>query len=242
VTRIFRYLPVLVPILFCVQVASAQSTFDFNVGVGAAQDKAAKGGLDTYPNNTYSTYLGACSSQTPATYCQQPSSLNGVMIGVGGDLMLWKHFGVGASGNIQAAKSNYATLLTPAQAVAWGESGVTEELQSRVIFYQIDGIYKPYSTKKASFQLIGGIGGANTKFYVKSTSTGSILGNTNQSQYAQSANHFQVHGGVGFQYYISGNIFIRPEFDIHYVPNFIQFGRNMATSEMVWIGYSFGNH
>lgn len=68
-----------------------------------------------------------------------------------------------------------------------------------------------------------------------------MLGNTNSSQFAQSANHFQVHGGVGFQYYVSGNFFIRPEFDIHYVPNFIQFGRNLVTSETFWVGYSFGN-
>ncbi len=236
-TRIFRYLPVLVPILFCVQVASAQSTFDFNFGVGAAQDTGAKGGIDTGSAN-----LGTCSSATVSGYCQQPSSLSGVMIGVGGSLMLWKHFGVGMNGNIQAAKSDYAPLLTASQAAAAGEAGTTETLQDRVTFYQFDGIFKPYSTKKASFQIIGGVGGANTKFYVKSTSTGSVLGNSNYSQYAQSANHFQVHAGVGFQYYISGNIFIRPEFDIHYVPNFIQFGRNMATSECVWIGYSFGNH
>ena len=77
VTRIFRYLPVLVLILFCIQVASAQSTFDFNFGLGAAQDKAATGGIDTSSSN-----LGACSSATVAGYCQQPSSLSGVMIGV----------------------------------------------------------------------------------------------------------------------------------------------------------------
>ena len=236
-TRIFRYLPVLVLVLFCLPLASAQSTFDFNFGIGAAQDTGAKGGLDTGSAN-----LGPCTSATASSYCQQPSSLSGVMIGVGGNLMLWKHFGVGVNGNIQAMKSDYAPLLTSAQAAAQGMAGVTETLQDRVTFYQFDAVYKPYATNKASFQIIGGVGGANTKFYVKSSTSGSVLGNNNYSQYAQSANHFQVHAGAGLQYYISGNIFIRPEFDIHYVPNFIQFGRNMATSEMVWIGYSFGNH
>ena len=43
------------------------------------------------------------------------------------------------------------------------------------------------------------------------------------------------------QIYVSGNFFIRPQFDIHYVPNFIQFGTNLVTEEMVWVGYSFGN-
>lgn len=235
-TRIFRYLPALVPILFCIQVASAQSTFDFNFGLGAAQDKAATGGIDTSSSN-----LGACSSATVAGYCQQPSSLSGVMIGVGGNLMLWKHFGVGLNANIQAAKSNYAPLLTAAQAASQGAAGVTETLQDRVTFYQFDATYQPYATKKAAFQIIGGVGGANTKFYVQQSSTGSVLGNSNFSQYAQSANHFQVHAGLGFQYYFSGNFFLRPEFDIHYVPNYIQFGSNLVTSECVWIGYSFGN-
>lgn len=236
VTRIFRYLPILILTLFCVQLASAQSSFDFNLGFGAAQDKAATGGIDTSSAN-----LGTCSSATLAGYCEPTDSLSGFMISVGGNLMLWKHFGVGFNANIQAAQSNYATLLTPAQAASLGEAGVSESLKDRVTFYQFDATYQPYATKKASFQLIGGVGGANVKFYEASSSTGSLLGNVNQSEYAQSANHFQIHAGVAMQVYVSGNFFIRPEFDIHYVPNFIQFGRNVVTQEMVWIGYSFGN-
>jgi hypothetical protein len=237
VTRIFRYLPLLALSVCCIQLASAQSTFDFNVGLGAAQAKAASLGIDT----SGATNLAACSRPVQGSYCEPTSSLSGVMIGIGGNLMLWKHFGVGVNANIQAAKSDYATLATVAQSTAAGYPGQSEKLQDRVTFWQFDATYMPYSTKKASFQVIGGVGGANTKFYDALTSTGSVLGNTNQSQAYQSANHFQVHAGVGFQYYISGNIFIRPEFDIHYVPNFIQFGSNVATSESVWIGYSFGN-
>ena len=240
-TRIFRYLPLLALSVCSIQLASAQSTFDFAMGFGAAQAKAATGGIDTYINNTYSSYLSACSSNTPAGWCQPTSSLSGMEISVGGNLMLWKHFGVGMNANIQAAKGNYATLLTTAQAASLGSAGYSETLQDRVTFYQFDATYRPYSTKRTSIQIIGGVGGANTKFYEASSSTGSLLGNTNSSQYAQSANHFQVHLGFGVQVYLSGNFFIRPEFDIHYVPNFIQFGSNLATSEAVWIGYSFGN-
>jgi len=61
-----------------------------------------------------------------------------------------------------------------------------------------------------------------------------------QSQYAGSSNHFSVHGGVGVQIYVTDHVFIRPQFDVHYVTNFSQFGRNIVTSEMVWIGYSLG--
>jgi hypothetical protein len=49
-----------------------------------------------------------------------------------------------------------------------------------------------------------------------------------------------VHGGVGVQIYVTDHIFIRPQFDVHYVNNFSQFGRNLVTQEMVWIGYSMG--
>lgn len=240
-TRIYRYLPILILTLFCVQFASAQSTFDINMGFGAAQAKATTAGIDTSTSN-----LAACTSSTPTNYygspaCQPTQSLSGFMIGIGGNLMLWKHFGVGFNANIQAAQANYAQLLTATQAANEGYAGVTEQLKDRVTFYQFDGIYQPYATKKASFQIIGGVGGANVKFYEAQSSTGSVLGNTNSSQYAQSANHFQVHAGVAVQLYVSGGLFIRPEFDIHYVPNFIQFGSNVVTQEMVWIGYSFGN-
>jgi len=231
VTRIFRYFPLLVLSLFCVQFANAQSTFDLNVGFGAAHDGAAKGGIDTSSAN-----LGPCSSATPSGDCITTGSLSNFMISAGGNLMLWKHFGVGFDANIQPAQANYATLQTVAQG-----GGVGFALKDRTTFYQFDGIYQPYASKKANFQIMGGFGGANVKFYEAYSSQGSVLGNTNQSQYAQSANHFQVHAGVGVQVYVSGNFFIRPQFDIHYVPNFVQFGSNLVAQGEVWIGYSFGN-
>ena len=39
--RIFRYLPLLLASASCIPFAAAQSTFDFNMGFGAVQDKAA---------------------------------------------------------------------------------------------------------------------------------------------------------------------------------------------------------
>ena len=231
VTRIFRFLPLLVLTLFCVQFASAQSTFDVNVGFGAAQDSNSKAGIDVGSAN-----LGPCSSATVSGNCVQTGNLSGFMLGFGANLMLWKHFGLGFGATVQPAQANYATLQTVAQG-----GGVGTALKDRVTFYNVDGIFQPYSSKKVNFQLMGGVGAANVKFYEAFSSQGSVLGNTNQSQYAQSANHFNVHAGVGVQLYVSGNIFIRPEFDIHYVPNFVQFGRNIVTQEMVWVGYSFGN-
>ena len=71
--------------------------------------------------------------------------------------------------------------------------------------------------------------------------TGSAVGASNYSQYFGSDNHFQVHGGVGVQFYLTDHVFLRPQFDIHYVPNLNEFGSNLITSETVWLGYTFGS-
>ncbi len=163
--------------------------------------------------------------------------MSGFALGIGVNLMLWKHFGVGMDASLQPGKQNYAEL--PANPL-YGLPPST--IQSRVTFYDFNGILQPVSTKKASLQLIGGIGGVNTKFYENYVASGSPLGSSNYSQYASSANHFQVHGGVGVQLYVSGNIFVRPQFDIHYAPNLTeQFGSNAAWQGMVWVGYTFGD-
>jgi hypothetical protein len=57
-----------------------------------------------------------------------------------------------------------------------------------------------------------------------------------------SAKHFQIHAGAGVQIYVNEHVFIRPQIDLHYVPNFTnQFGSSMAPSAMVFIGYSLGD-
>lgn len=149
--------------------------------------------------------------------------------------MLWKHFGVGADVSFQPAKQDYINLN--ASAAANGLSTLT--LQSRMTLYDFNGIVQPYKGKKAALKLIGGIGGANLKFY-EAGSSSSFIGSQNFSQYFQSSNHFQVHGGVGVQIYVTDHMFVRPQFDVHYVHNLNEFGRNLVTQESVWVGYTFG--
>jgi hypothetical protein len=178
----------------------------------------------------------ACSQATDPT-CVKTSSLSGFNLGFGGALMLWKHFGVGADVSFQPAKETYATLEQ--QVVSQQIPGIA--LQSRMTLYDFDGILQPVKTKKAALQIRGGIGGANLRFYENETSTDVLAGSTNFSQYFESANHFQVHGGVGVQIYVTDHWYIRPEFDVHYVHNLnTQFGSNLVTQELVWVGYSFG--
>jgi hypothetical protein len=225
VIRFGRYVSLLFLLLFCIQFADAQSGFDVNVGFGAAQDKA----LGSVDLNT----LTSCLPSSVA--CGNTPKLSGFMLGFGGNLMLWKHFGIGGEVSLQPARQDYLTF----QQQSLGTFG--DKLQDRVTLWDINGIFQPVSTKRAALQLVGGIGGANVKFYEQLTSSSAVLGNSNQSQFFGSANHFQVHGGVGVQLYVTDHIFVRPQFDVHYVNNFSQFGRNLVTQEMVWLGYSFGD-
>jgi outer membrane protein W len=106
--------------------------------------------------------------------------------------------------------------------------------------YDFNGIFQPISTKKVDVKIQAGIGGANLKFY-ESASSSSALGSESQSQYFQSANHLNVHGGVGVDVFVTDHIFVRPEFNIHYIPNLTQFGSSAVITGMVWVGYSWGD-
>ena len=228
--RFFRYLPLLALLIIAIPWANAQSAFDIGIGFGAAQDSAS----NTQLNQALLPCTGPNDINGP---CISTPSLNAFMLGFGGDLMLWKHFGVGADVSIQPAKQNYVNLNSSAAA-----SGLnTLNLQTRLTLYDFDAIAQPISTKRASLKIKGGIGGANLKFYESGSASNSLF-NQNFSQYFASSNHFQVHGGVGVQIYLTDHVFIRPEFDIHWVRNLNEFGRDTITQEMVWLGYSWGEH
>ncbi len=225
--RICRYLPLCFVLMTGAQFASAQSGFDVNLGFGTFKAKSA-GLVDV---NT----LFPCGSVSSST-CTSTPDLGGVFMGVGANLMLWKHFGVGGEVSFQPAKQDYLVL----QQQAVGQQGYT--IQTRTTFYDFNGIFQPISSKRASLQLQGGIGGANVKFYSAVSSSGSVLGNAgNYTQFFGSSNHFQLHAGLGVQLYPTEHIFIRPEFDLHYVTSFSQYGRDAAPGFMIWLGYSFGD-
>jgi len=206
----------------------AQAGVDFGIGFGAIQDKASSTLVDQN--------LQACTTNDLAPPCVPTSSLNSFVLSFGGDLMLWKKFGVGGDVSVQPSKQTYINLN--ASAAANGLNSLN--LQSRVTFYDFNGIFQPVKTKKVAVKLEGGIGGANLKFY-QAGSSSSVIGSQNFSQYIQSSNHFQVHAGGGVQIYITDHMWIRPQFDIHYVNNLTEFNSKLVTQESVWIGYTFGN-
>ena len=228
--RFSRYLPLVPLLILATPFAHAQSSFDINIGFGAAQDKANSTQIDQS--------LNPCTTNDINGPCVSTSSLNTFMMGFGGDLMLWKKFGVGAQVAIQPGQHEFVNLNASA-----GLQGLnTFSLNTRTTLYDFDGIVEPISTKKVALKIKAGFGGANIKFYQAGSSSGSVLGSQYFSQYFVSANHFQVTGGIGVQIYVTDHIFVRPEFSVHYVPNLTQqFGSNLIKQEMVWVGYSWGD-
>jgi hypothetical protein len=215
VKPICRYLPLLFLPLLSIPFASAQSSVDFNVGFGGAHDKAAAGGIDS--NTGFTCAVGAAN-------CQATPALGGFFMGAGGDVMLTKRYGFGGEASFQPVKANYGPL------------------QYREIFYDFNGIFAPVNQKKAMVQIEGGIGGAKSSFsYTQTSCVGTAVCST-QSQPVGSSNHFQVHAGIGVQIFLTEHVFIRPQFDFHYVPGLTdQFGSNMVPAAMVWLGYSIGD-
>jgi hypothetical protein len=217
VKRIIRYLP----LLLCIPFANAQSSFDLNIGFGTQHDKSSGQGID---NINSTNAFGPCVPGSGDVYCAKTPALNGFFLGFGGAVMATKKYGFGADVMFTPAKSDYAGL------------------QYRQTFYDVDGIYAPINQKKVILQIKGGIGGARTGFsYTQSSCVGTAIC-TSQTQPVGNANHFALNAGVGVQLFVTEHIFIRPEFNFHYVPNLTQqFGSDVVPGGMVWIGYSLGD-
>ncbi len=199
---------------------NAQTAFDVNLGFGSAWDSANSSGID---NASSLNAFGSCIPNSSDPNCESLPKLNGFFLGFGGDLMLYKHFGVGFQASLQPSRETYGPL------------------SSRQTFYDVNGIYAPLTTKRVSLQLEGGIGGARTSFaYTQSGCVGTAVCSTS-TEPVGSANHFDVNVGVGVQIFLTDHIFVRPAFDFHYVPGLTnQFGSDAAPEAMVWVGYSFG--
>jgi opacity protein-like surface antigen len=227
VKRIGCYLPLLSLLLFCVPFASAQSSVDFMVGFGGAHDSAASTGLDSEALTSCSP-VGGTDTSTGGT-CEATGALNGFFLGFGGDVMLWKHLGIGAEVSFQPERNNFVST-------SFGN------IQSRVTFYDFNAIYAPVNSKRASLYLEGGIGGARTGLSINESScVGSAC--TGSVEPVASSNHFAIHGAIGVSLFVTEHIFIRPQFDVHYVPNFTTqpgFNSNFVPAGMVWLGYNFG--
>ncbi len=229
--RIYRYLPVLL-LPVCMQLARAQSSFDLALGFGAVQDKASGAGIEGDP--TSANFFNTCVPNSTPT-CTASKSLSGPTMGFQGTIMLNKWYGVGGEVNFQPNRQDYVVFPAATQAAG----GIN--LKTRTTFYDFNGVFQPIKTKKVALQVQGGVGGANIRFYTSGSASSGLLGNQSYNQYFASANHFQVHAGVGVQLFVTEHVFIKPQFDLHYVPNLMQFGSNAVKQESVWVGFSWGS-
>ena len=220
--RIARYLPWCLLALGSMQFASAQTSFDVNIGFGSFHDKATGLGIDNF--NSPTNALGTCALNTGDVNCQATPSMGGFFLGFGFDMLLKKNFGAGFEWDLSPAKQDYGVL------------------QYRQHFIDFDGIWAPINTKKVVLKIMPGIGDAKTGFSITQTGcVGTAVCSTSTSPVG-SANHFQLHAGVGVQVFVTDHIFIRPQFDYHYVPGLTdQFGSNSVVGGMVWLGYSWGD-
>jgi len=219
---ICRYIPWLSLLPFCIPFASAQSAIDVNVGFGGAWASANKSGIDNA--NSATNAFGSCTPGGADRNCQALPTLSSFFLGFGGDVMFKPKLGVGFNYIVQPAKSDYGPL------------------EDRQAFYDFNAVYRPLQTKRAALNLEAGIGGARTSFsFTQSACVGTAVCSTQASSLG-SASHFQEHLGVGVQLFLTEHIFVRPQFDVHFVNGFTdQFGRNVVPSAMIWVGYNLGS-
>ena len=218
-----RTVPLLVLLLLAgVTQANAQN-FSAYFGMGSAFDSAA-----TTPGCT-SGQIGDPFSNSIPPPCVPASDMGGVFGVFGADFMVNSHLGVGGEYSFRFAQANYVTSNALGSPIV---------VNVRPNFYDFNAIYQPTSGDQRIVPILeGGIGGAKLSFYANQA-PGTAF---SSSQFFVASNHFAVHGAVGVKFYVKSDIFIKPQFDIHYVPHLTdQYGRNAVPEVTVSIGYTFG--
>ena len=192
------------------------------VNFAHAQGVSAYFGLGTATDKSSGLVVDSFGDKYPA--------MGGVFGKFGADFMIKPHLGIGGEYTFRFAQD------TVVPATANGGVG----LNIRPTFYDFNAIWHPISNARIVPEIQGGLGGADLKFY--GTAQSCVINScNNQSQFFQSSNHFQLHGGIGVRLYVRGNLYIRPQFDIHWVHNLTdEFGRSWVPEYGVAIGYTFG--
>ncbi len=216
--KVFRNsISLLAAICFGITAANAQSGLDVYFGAGTMRADSTGQSIDTFGTGA------AYPANTPGFF--NTPRLGGAFGKAGADFMFTPHFGVGGEADFRFAQGAYAGL------------------NYRPTFYDFYGIYEPVTRfKRVVPELIGGLGGANLKFYYPQSSCDAFAGCTSSNSFLESSNHFQVRVGAGLAFYATPHIFVRPQIDAHYVDNFSQFGNNWVPEYSVSVGYRFGEH
>ncbi len=118
--------------------------------------------------------------------------------------------------------------------MAWrGSRGDYGGLPYRPFFFDFNGIWAPPLGKKATAELMGGIGAEDLRFY------GFVNCNFSGCTNYVSSKHFMEHLGAGVRFYVWGNVFVRPEAHVYFVHNNNEFSSGRSARYGVSIGYSF---
>jgi hypothetical protein len=148
--------------------------------------------------------------------------MTGTFADLGASVLFTKQFGVGADISWRTSRGNYAGLLY------------------RPIFYDVDGVWAPISTKRFEPEIHAGLGAMHIGYSYNQTQCDQFAGCSTFNQGVETSSHFQVHLAAAARLYVTDKIFIRPAVDSHYVNNLFQFGSNWVPEYSLGVGYSFG--
>jgi opacity protein-like surface antigen len=220
--RRYMYSALFLAAICSVPPARAQSSFDLNIGFGSAWAGSNGQGIE---NANSINAFGSCTPSTLDPTCESTPKLSGFFLGLGGDVMLTKKYGFGFEASFQPNRPDYGPL------------------QYRQTFLAVNGIYSPINQKRVQVKIEGGIGAARTSFAINESGCVGVAVCSSETEPIGNSSHFLVHVGVGVELFVTEHIFVRPEINYYYIPNFTnQFGSNSVPSVMAWVGYSFGEH
>jgi hypothetical protein len=150
-------------------------------------------------------------------------SMDGLFGKFGAGVMLTPSLGVGGEVTVRFAQGDYAGL------------------EYRPVFYDFNGIFTPsLGSKRVMPEFQGGLGGVSLRFYgPNATSCDYYTGRC--SNFIGSSNHFQLHASAGLRLYVTPSIFVRPQFDYHWVNNLTnEFASESVLGYSLAIGFSAG--
>ena len=203
-------------------------------GLGTALDSAGT----TVNQPSFNPFTGTQTTQTclitgqlyddNTGQCEPGPTMGGVFGVLGVDFMWKPHFGINGEYAFRFAQAPFLPL------------GGT---YFRPAFYDFNAVWEPISGSDRRIVPVieGGIGGARIVLYqVQGFSQSGLTSNFSYPA-GITGNYFQVHGALGAKLYVKGNIFIKPQFDIHYVTHLTnQFGRDWVPQITASVGYTFG--
>jgi hypothetical protein len=156
---------------------------------------------------------------TTGSIAQTPH-MEGVFGTIGGGVMLEPSYGFGAQVSFRFAQGDYASY------------------GYRPIFYDFNGIWTPQVSKAVVPEVQAGLGGVNLRFY-DSTNPYYDPNTGRTSTFAGSSNHFQLHAAAGLRFKVKSHIYIRPQFDYHWVTNLTdEFGSNSVLGYNIAVVFS----